>query len=463
VSCFKERRWLTFVSEYPSDHKNSVLRLGIKKVLFINPLKRRNVMKTRMMILIATLLITASSVFAAPLEQIYYSKSTTLAFPKVYVFRLSLYDDPDVGQGSLFWQEEKTISLTSAKLFTYLGDTVSLSGVDFSQQLYVQVERKKSDGTYKIVGTTTRDMLPVVPYALWSATAGGGGAVTSVTSGDGLTGGGTGDVTLNVVGGAGITVNPDSIAVDTNAIQARVTGTCPAGQHLNGVNANGTVNCTADANSGGTVTNVATGAGLTGGPITTTGTISIATGGVTSAMIADGTVTSADVNANSIQVRVTGTCPAGQHISGINANGTVSCAADAGAGRLLSQFYVNRDSVTNGLSGYYNMYTNYTPSENVRVFVWERCTFDASSAGAILAFRGAYRSPSGTGSVVQGPSYEMAVETAAANQWVTNTAIDSFDLAAGVSYDFGIYFVQTSPSGGGSNDFCTLNAQVFSR
>ncbi len=49
-----------------------------------------------------------------------------------------------------------------------------------------------------------------------------------------------------------------------------------------------------DTNSGGTVTSVAAGSGLTGGTITGSGTIGIATGGVTSAMIADGTITFAD-------------------------------------------------------------------------------------------------------------------------------------------------------------------------
>jgi hypothetical protein len=46
----------------------------------------------------------------------------------------------------------------------------------------------------------------------------------------------------------------------------------------------------------GTVTNIASGAGLTGGPITTTGTLSIATGGVTNAMLAHPSLT---VTANS--------------------------------------------------------------------------------------------------------------------------------------------------------------------
>jgi hypothetical protein len=43
--------------------------------------------------------------------------------------------------------------------------------------------------------------------------------------------------------------------------------------------------------SGGTVTSVATGAGLTGGPITKTGTLSIAAGGITNAMLATPSIT----------------------------------------------------------------------------------------------------------------------------------------------------------------------------
>ncbi|MCX7958444.1 MAG: hypothetical protein N3B13_05290, partial [Deltaproteobacteria bacterium] len=73
--------------------------------------------------------------------------------------------------------------------------------------------------------------------------------------------------------------------------------------------------CSDDANSGGTVTTVNTGTGLTGGPITTSGTISLASNyvdgsvydsrfvnesqanSITSAMITDGTIVNSDLSA----------------------------------------------------------------------------------------------------------------------------------------------------------------------
>lgn len=52
----------------------------------------------------------------------------------------------------------------------------------------------------------------------------------------------------------------------------------------------------------GTVTNVATGSGLTGGPITTTGTISIATSGITNDMIANKTIANGKLANSSISI-----------------------------------------------------------------------------------------------------------------------------------------------------------------
>ncbi|MBI5528199.1 MAG: hypothetical protein HY897_17845 [Deltaproteobacteria bacterium] len=78
--------------------------------------------------------------------------------------------------------------------------------------------------------------------------------------------------------------------------------------------------CAADVSSGGTVTSIGTGAGLTGGPITGTGTISIATDSVTTAMIKNATIKFEDFDPNG--------CVAGQipKFDGVN----WICGNDAG-------------------------------------------------------------------------------------------------------------------------------------
>jgi len=142
---------------------------------------------------------------AAPVKEILYTKKTTLVYPATYTFRFSLWDsaDPADPSGQMVWSDDNVVmTLNGAKIVYSLGSNAVLDGVDFSQQLWVQVDRwVRSKGVWKPV-SIIRDRLGVVPYALWSeksSTAVSGGSITGVYGTGGLLGGGTsGDVSLSV-------------------------------------------------------------------------------------------------------------------------------------------------------------------------------------------------------------------------------------------------------------------------
>jgi trimeric autotransporter adhesin len=149
------------------------------------------------------------------------------------------------------------------------------------------------------------------------ATLSSGGTVTEILTGAGLAGGpitGTGTISI-AAGGVGTTelannaVNETKLANDavttTKILDGTITGTDIANttittNKLAGSGAsndqvlqwNGTNWVPATLATAGSVTNIVTGAGLTGGPISTTGTIAIAPGGVDNTLLADNAVTS---------------------------------------------------------------------------------------------------------------------------------------------------------------------------
>jgi len=119
---------------------------------------------------------------------------------------------------------------------------------------------------------------------LTNASPSSGGTVTSIATGAGLTGGPISKTGTISIPAAGV----------TNSMLATPSITVQAGSGLSGggtVALGGTVTLTnASPSSGGTVTSISTGAGLTGGPISKTGTISIPTAGVTNSMLADSSI-----------------------------------------------------------------------------------------------------------------------------------------------------------------------------
>jgi len=115
------------------------------------------------------LVLVALSAGAEPVvKEIYYQKKVSLGAGKTHDVKFSLWD-AETG-GNEVWSEEKTITLVSGYIQTYLGEVTPLTGVDFSQQLWVQVENKTKSGTFVVAGT--RDMFGAVPYALYSESSG---------------------------------------------------------------------------------------------------------------------------------------------------------------------------------------------------------------------------------------------------------------------------------------------------
>ncbi len=108
-----------------------------------------------------------------------------------------------------------------------------------------------------------------------------------------------------VTGTAPLTVASTTLVTNLNAdlldgqsaayYQRAVGGSCSVGSSIRAIGADGSVTCETDDAGTGTVTLVDTGSGLSGGPISTTGTISIATGGVTSTHILDNTISPSDI------------------------------------------------------------------------------------------------------------------------------------------------------------------------
>ena len=214
-----------------------------------------------------------------------------------YNITFKLYDS--VVGGTVLWTEAKVVNIIGGIINTQLGSVVPLNSNLFIGPTWLGITIESgSELTPRITLTST-------PYSFMTMNVADGRVVKSL---NGL------KDNINLVAGSNITITPTG-----NDLTISATG----------------------GGGGGTVTQVNTGAGLTGGPITTTGTISVANDGITNVMLQNNSVTSSKIVDGTI---ANGDLANNSVTSSKIVDGTL-LATDVGANQLIKSVNSIKDSV----------------------------------------------------------------------------------------------------------------------
>ena len=213
----------------------------------------------------------------------YTSANITKASLKLYVNSVTTAGSFNVDYVNGTWSENTITANLAPALGTTIAAGVPLTVADKNQYVLIDI----TSAVQAWLSGTVNDGIALVGNSPVKATfdskestttshsaeldivfaEGGGGGITGITtvSGSGLTGGGT-----------------------RGTLSLSLTKTCAAKQVLQW---NGSAWACASPSGSGTVTSIGSGPGLTGGPITGAGTLSIATAGVSNAMLANPSLT----------------------------------------------------------------------------------------------------------------------------------------------------------------------------
>ena len=212
--------------------------------------------------------------------------------------------------GTSLWNETKTINVVGGIVNTQLGSVTPIPSATFVEAIWLGITVAAGSEL------TPRIALSSVPYSFMSMNVPNG------------------SITETKIADAQVVKSLNGLKDNVNLVAGSNVTITPSGNNL-------TINATGSG-GGGTVTQVNTGSGLTGGPITSTGTLSIPNDGITTSMlqnnsvtsgkITDGTIATTDLSDNSVT-------------SAKIVDGTIS-ATDIGTTQVVKSINTIKDNVT---------------------------------------------------------------------------------------------------------------------